>query len=195
MRGFAAKVVFLACALFGAVTMVSAQTPPAAAPQAGAPAAPGRGAAAPLQNIKVLPKTWTRQQVGALMQSFTKSLGVMCDGCHIEGNDRASDANPNKDVARKMMQMVMDINGDHLKGSGDAAVTEKVSCWTCHQGQKTPAFAPPDGWGRGAFSLSEAGPTLPARGAGAGPGPGAGAPPAGAPPAGAPPAGAPARGN
>jgi hypothetical protein len=158
--------------------MASAQAPAGPAPQGAAPG--GRaGGAAPLQNIKVLPKTWTRQQVGAVMQSFTKSLGVMCDGCHVaEGTDRASDANPNKDVARKMIQMVMDINGDHLKGVGDASVAEKVSCWTCHQGQKTPAAAPPDGWGRGAFSLSEAGPTLPARGAGpGGPGPG-GAPPA-----------------
>lgn len=178
MRGFASKFVVLTCALLvGSVTFVSAQNPPAGPPQGGAPGA-GRGAPAPLQNIKVLPKTWTRQQVGAVMQSFTKSLGVMCDGCHVaEGNDRASDANPNKDVARKMIQMVMDINGDHLKGVGDASVPEKVSCWTCHQGQQTPATAPPDGWGRGAFSLSEAGPTVPARGAGPGGAPG-GAPPA-----------------
>ena len=184
MRGFAGKFVLLTCALVGSMAIVSAQAP--AAPPQGAPA-PGAGRAggggAPLQNIKVLPKTWTRQQVGAVMQTFTKSLGVMCDGCHVpEAADRASDANPNKDVARKMIQMVMMINGDHLKGVGDAAVAEKVSCWTCHQGQKTPALAPADGWGRGSFSLSEAGPTVPARGAGPGGAPG-GAPPAGAPPA------------
>jgi len=177
MRGFAGKVVFAACLAMGSVAFLSAQAP-AGAPQGAPGAGPGRGAAAPLQNIKVLPKTWTRQQVGALMQTFTKSLGVECSGCHVEAAaERASDDNPKKDIARKMIQMTMMINGDHLKGIGDAAMPEKVSCFTCHQGQAKPAAAPADGWGRGSFSLSEAGPVVPARGAGPG-GPGAGAPPA-----------------
>ena len=72
-----------------------------------------------------------------------------------------------------MIQMVMGINSENLKGLGDAAVPEKVSCFTCHNGQKKPAVAPANGWGRGAFSLLPAGPTVPPRGAGpGGPGPG-----------------------
>ena len=62
-----------------------------------------------------------------------------------------------------MIQMTMALNSDGLKGVGDAAVPEKVSCLTCHNGQKTPATKPANGWGRGNFSLLPAGPSLPAR--------------------------------
>ena len=52
--------------------------PPAGAAQGQPPApgaGPGRGPAPAPQNLKVLPKTWTRQQVQALMQTFVTSLG------------------------------------------------------------------------------------------------------------------------
>lgn len=174
-----------------------AQGPPPGAP-AGAPGGQGagRGPATPMQ-LKVLPKTWTRQQVGALMATFAESLGVTCAHCHAEDPnapppaagqqprlDYALDTKKEKDIARDMIKMVMAANND-TKSIGDAAVAEKVSCFTCHRGDKKPAFTPPNGWGRGNFSLSEAGPVVPARGAGPG-----GAPPAGAPaPGGAPAAG------
>src|SRR5205085_796835 len=79
--------IFSCCALVGAATFVLAQgQPPAGAPPAqgggapagGAPAGgrPGGGGGgqqpAPT-NLKVLPKTWTRQQVGTLMQTFVTS--------------------------------------------------------------------------------------------------------------------------
>jgi tetratricopeptide (TPR) repeat protein len=48
------------------------------------PAAPaGRGAAAP-RNLQVLPKNTSPQDVVALMQQFTRALGVQCTYCHIE---------------------------------------------------------------------------------------------------------------
>jgi hypothetical protein len=180
MRALTGKLVFLTCLFVGAVAFVSAQAP--AAPQGGAPGGQGRGAGpAGPANLKVLPKTWTRQQVGALMQTFTKSLGVTgCEHCHaLDPNvappppggrgrlDYALDTNPNKDIARKMITMVMAINDTYLKDVGEPSTPEKVTCFTCHQGQETPATAPPDGWGRGSFSLLPAGPVLPARGAGA----------------------------
>jgi hypothetical protein len=78
--------------------------------------------------------------------------------------DYASDANPNKDIARRMIQMVMTIN-ETTKEVGDKAVVEKVSCWTCHQGKSKPAMLPENGWGRGGFSLLPPGPpTGPGRG-------------------------------
>jgi hypothetical protein len=144
-----------------------------------------------------LPKTWTNQQVGALMRTFSTSLDVQCIHCHTEDPDApppnpgqnprldyALDGKPEKDVARKMIKMVMDINGTDLSGIGDAAVPEKVSCYSCHRGEATPPNTPPEGWGRGSFSLSEAGPVLPQRGRGAGPGAAPGGAPAGGPPAG-----------
>jgi hypothetical protein len=139
-----------------------------------------------------LPKTWTNQQVGALMRTFTTSLDVQCTHCHSEDPDApppnpgqgprlnyALDGKPEKDVARKMIAMVMDLNGTVLSGIGDAAVAEKVSCFSCHRGELTPANAPAEGWGRGSFSLSEEGPVLPPRGGGAGRGAAPGGTPAG----------------
>src|SRR5262245_7159578 len=78
--------------------------------------------------------------------------------------DYASDANPNKDIARKMIQMTMAANDGFLKDLGDKAVAEKVSCFTCHRGDATvkPPMQPANGWGRGGFSLLPAGPPVPA---------------------------------
>jgi hypothetical protein len=151
----------------------------------------GRAGGAPQtpMDLKVLPKTWSRQQVGALMQTFNRSLGVQCSHCHAEDPnapppaagqnprlDYALDTKPEKEIARGMISLVMKLNED-TKGLGDKAVTEKISCFTCHREQEAPAIAPADGWGRGSFSLSEAGPVLPARGGG----PRGGGAPAGAP--------------
>ena len=242
-------------ALFTSVMVAAAmspvthgQTPPAQGqPPAGtaqgqppAPGAggPGRGPAPAPQNLKVLPKTWTRQQVQALMQTFVTSLGQTppapgapppaqgqgegCLHCHVRSApagapapgaaaagaaatpaagavatapaaaaqapgavaqapaagaapqgpppggrgpqvDYVSDTNPNKEVARKMIQMVMAANDGHLKDVGDPGVAEKVSCWTCHRGESAkPPMMPAEGWGRGGFSLLPAGPPMPA---------------------------------
>jgi len=190
----------------------SAQGQPPGGPP-GAPGAPGQGRAAPPppQNLKVLPKNWTRMQVQALMQTFVVSLGQQppapgsppppqgqgegCLHCHTRAAaapaaapaadappagaapaagappqagrgplvDYASDENPNKDIARKMIQLVMAANDGFLKDLGDKAVPEKVSCWTCHRGEagQKPAMMPANGWGRGGFSLLPAGPPMP----------------------------------
>jgi hypothetical protein len=136
------------------------------------------------------------------MQTFVKSLGVAapegmgCNHCHVpnptgRGSDYPADDKKEKEIARKMIKMTMAINADYLKDVGDAATPEKVTCFTCHNGQKTPITTPADGWGRGGFSLLPAGPPIPPRAGGPGGAPG-GAPGApGAPAGGAPPA----RGN
>lgn len=148
-----------------------------------APAAGGPGRGGPQQNnLQVLPKNWTGQQVRAVMSTFTESLGVQCSHCHSvdptapppaagrgPALDYALDGKPEKDISRKMIQMVMALNED-TKGLGDTAVVEKVTCYTCHAGSATPARQPAAGWGRGGFSLLPAGPpAAPARGAGAAP--------------------------
>src|SRR5436190_20030494 len=171
--------------LAGCLTMtiaLTAQAPPAAPGQAPAGAPPGQGRGQqPPKNLKVLPKTWTGQQVRAVMQTFAESLGVQCTHCHAvdpnappppEGRpptlDYSLDQKKEKDIARQMIQMTMALNAEGLKGVADAAVAEKVSCLTCHNGQKTPVMKPANGWGRGNFSLLPAGPTLPQRGGGPG---------------------------
>ena len=104
--------------------------------------------AAPLQNLQVLPKDMTRQQVTQLMRSFTAALGVECSHCHVgTQQERAKDDNPKKGVARKMIQMTTAINNDLIKGVGDApaAGTSKVTCFTCHRGAIKPLNAPAGG--------------------------------------------------
>ena len=48
-----------------------------------APAA-GRGRGAPPRNLQVLPKDTAPQEVGAMMQQFTRALGVQCTYCHVQ---------------------------------------------------------------------------------------------------------------
>jgi Photosynthetic reaction centre cytochrome C subunit len=121
----------------------------------------GRGG--PPQNLKVLPKNWTRQQVMSLMRTFTSALGVQCTHCHAGTPPQlnyAADEKPTKEVGRKMIHMVMHINDEHLKGIGSATPDappaagappplgdgpQKVSCFTCHRGQLKPATAPSGG--------------------------------------------------
>jgi Tetratricopeptide repeat len=57
-----------------AAVAVSAQTEP--------PAGRGRGAAP--RNLQILPKDTSAQDVGALMQQFTRALGVQCTYCHVQ---------------------------------------------------------------------------------------------------------------
>ncbi len=162
----------------------SYQQAPAGMPPAGGPGQ-GRGGFQPPapKNLKVLPKEWTARQVGALMQTFVISLGLQppagdgCAHCHAADPnapppaagrgprlDYALDTKPEKDVARKMIQMVMAINADYLKDVGKADEgPEKVSCYTCHRGDVgvKPPMAPDSGWGaRGGFSLLPAGPQV-----------------------------------
>ena len=69
------------------------------------------------------------------MQTFTAALGVQCTNCHVAGN-YASDENPKKDVARKMIRMTQTINGQFPDGK------MLVSCYTCHRGEAQPKNAP-----------------------------------------------------
>src|SRR4029078_11831254 len=119
MRVLARSVLVAGC-LIGLMAMPraqgQAQQPPPGAPP-GAQGGKG-GTPPPPENIKVLPKTWTRQQVQAVMQTFTASLGVMCGHCTREDPNApapaagqmprlnyALDTKPEKEVARKMIAM------------------------------------------------------------------------------------------
>ena len=114
---------------------------------AGRQGAPGQ-ARAP-QNLQVLPKDLTLQQVQQTMRSFTAALGVECTHCHVGGmQDRAKDDNPKKEVARTMLQMTMALNKDLASvGEPAAAGAMKVTCFTCHRGALKPLTAPPPGGG------------------------------------------------
>jgi len=90
---------------------------------------------APPTNLKVL-KVTTGAEVGQIMRTFTTGLGVQCAYCHVAGNF-ASDENPKKEVARHMITMTRQINGNFPEGD-----RMRVSCYTCHRGEAEPKTAP-----------------------------------------------------
>jgi len=85
-------------------------------------------------NLKVL-KVSSGQEVGQIMRTFTVGLGVQCIYCHVQGN-YASDDNPKKDIARHMITMTQQVNGNFSEGK------LRVSCYTCHRGEPEPKTAP-----------------------------------------------------
>jgi hypothetical protein len=126
----------------GAVAFAQGQS------QAGQAQGRGQAQVRTPQNLQVLPKDWTIQQVQQQMRGFAAALGVECSHCHVGTmQERFKDDNPKKGIARKMIQLTAAINNDHLKGVGDApaAGTAKVTCFTCHRGAIKPLNAPGGG--------------------------------------------------
>jgi hypothetical protein len=82
----------------------------------------------------------TVPQFEAEMQLMNQALGVACGHCHVRGNF-ASDANPRKATARKMLEMTRAINQqffeDYTPREGGSRLG-KVTCFTCHQGEERP---------------------------------------------------------
>ncbi len=74
------------------------------------------------------------------MNFITQALGVTCNTCHVRGNF-ASEEKPEKLTARRMLEMTKAINKqnfpDHKPKPGES-VLGRVTCYTCHQGERTP---------------------------------------------------------
>ena len=86
------------------------------------------------KNLKVLKVPGS--ELMPIMRSFSAGLGVKCDFCHVKG-DFASDDNPHKDIARKMILMSQHINSNFPDGK------MHVTCYTCHRGEEEPKTEPP----------------------------------------------------
>lgn len=101
-------------------------------------------------NLQVFPKDTSPEVLTAAMKNFTRALGVRCPYCHVgeegmplEKFDFAADTVPNKQVARMMMRMSGEINGQITKSLPDAAAKGmQVTCWTCHRGSAHPQHTP-----------------------------------------------------
>lgn len=93
------------------------------------------------KNLQVL-KGISQPELLRAMGLMKTSLGVRCDFCHVNGGPDGpwhfdSDAKDSKKTARKMIQMVMNINKQNFDGK------PVVSCFTCHQGSiKPPSTVP-----------------------------------------------------
>lgn len=81
------------------------------------------------KNIQLL-KGIPAERLMNIMFSFKSSLNVDCDFCHIKDAFEKDDK-PMKLVARKMIKRMNEINRDGAGG--------RVTCYTCHRGQKIPA--------------------------------------------------------
>ena len=98
------------------------------------------------RNLKVLPKNISNEKLDSIMMSFEKALGVKCDFCHSktkndpEKFDHASDAKPEKEIARKMMIMTNEINKKYFNFNNieDPEIIQSVLCITCHRGEPHP---------------------------------------------------------
>lgn len=79
------------------------------------------------------------------MRHFVQALGVNCGGCHARGNF-ASEDNPRKAVARRMIEMTKALNKQafaaYVPAEGESSLG-RVTCFTCHQGGLAPKMAPP----------------------------------------------------
>ena len=100
----------------------------------------------PFKNLQVFPKDTTGAVLVGAMKEFTRALGVRCEHCHVgEGNDLSkfdfvADTKPTKVTARKMARMNMALN-EMVKDIGEPSTSPKITCFTCHRGEKTPATA------------------------------------------------------
>lgn len=96
------------------------------------------------KNIQVL-KGLPNSQLITVMHLMRTSLGVRCDYCHLAENGKYwMDDKPPKQVARRMIEMVSEINKANFGGQ------PVVTCNTCHRGQTKPLAVP--AIGQGAFA-------------------------------------------
>ena len=126
MRSFAAFIVstlLVSATLYGQTSAARPATPPPAA-----------------KNLSLLASD---SDIPFVMRSFTQALGVQCVYCHVQG-DFASDANPKKEVARKMIAMVRQIDASFPSSAGVfPAGYHEVDCSTCHRGNVKPETKAP----------------------------------------------------
>ncbi len=96
-------------------------------------------------NLKVLPKNISHEDLDKIMDSWKAALGVKCNFCHAQDTathhlDFASDAKPEKDIARHMFKMTAKINKKYFSMNKDdkGSMIPTVSCVTCHHGNPHP---------------------------------------------------------
>src|SRR5579885_2575925 len=82
------------------------------------------------KNVRVLKDVPADQLIPA-MQFITASLGVECEYCHVERAFDKDDKKP-KVTARKMMEMMFNINKEDFEGH------RGVTCYSCHRGAAKP---------------------------------------------------------
>jgi hypothetical protein len=99
------------------------------------------------KNLKVLSKKISHEELDKIMDGFKDALGVKCNFCHAPVADTsshhldfASDAKPEKEIARQMMRMTNKINKKYFSSNKDEneVIQPAVTCMTCHRHKPHP---------------------------------------------------------
>jgi Photosynthetic reaction centre cytochrome C subunit len=97
------------------------------------------------KNLQVLPKNITADSLDKIMDGFNAGLGVDCKFCHVKDKKADSlifekDDKPEKEIARNMMRMTMDINKKYFQFNETVTANQvqAVTCYTCHKGTQIP---------------------------------------------------------
>jgi len=104
-----------------------------------------------LVNLKVFPKNVPYRVLDHEMDVWSASLGVRCNFCHARNEqtnkmDFASDAKPEKTMARHMFEMTAKINKKYFGAKKDSLgmmMNTGVNCNTCHNGTSHPELKVP----------------------------------------------------
>lgn len=102
------------------------------------------------KNIQVF-KGMPASELEPTMAFISGSLSVKCNHCHV--NPFSKDEKPTKLTARRMIQMVFDLNKGSFRGE------KAVTCFTCHRGNSKPVSVPAVGqnlWQPAATDAKEA---------------------------------------
>ena len=91
------------------------------------------------RNVKLLKDVPAARFLRIMDFGYSRSLGVTCDHCHVEGRWEADEKRP-KLAAREMIVMMGQINDllgkmEHIDNTEPA-----VNCTTCHRGYVKPAL-------------------------------------------------------
>ena len=86
------------------------------------------------KNLQVL-KDVPPDQLMSAMQFISASLAVQCEFCHVRDSFDKDDK-PRKQTARRMIQMMFDLNANQFHGE------RAVTCYTCHRGSPRPIGIP-----------------------------------------------------
>lgn len=88
-----------------------------------------------LKNVQVL-TGMTKDEIQEYMSDVVDFLGVeKCTFCHVR--DKSSDELEHKVIAREYMKLTKELNEGFFKDK-----ETKVTCFTCHRGEKKPISRP-----------------------------------------------------
>jgi len=89
-------------------------------------------------SLKLLPPDTHVHGADSLMGEFRDALNVDCNYCHGGGRTQEVDINPRKDIARKMIMLVRQINSNFPRTGVFPVGNQEVTCYTCHRGDTHP---------------------------------------------------------